>query len=352
MKIIRLIIAISILYSSSFVYAQNIDSENKQGGVKDAPSQPVRDPIDRPYQKDLLFQNTPVPLQPIDEEYIHYSALIWRVIDLREKINLPLYFPTEVKGNWKSFAQIIWDAVDSTENNTMPIRIYQDEYFDIPMSVSDFKGKFALDPVVMQLWLKDEFGNQVYDDETGEAISTGDTTYPQYASPKEILQYDIKELYYIDNQRSMLDVRIMGICPIFQKGGGSDMLDDVQEEIPTEGELSEGESEKTVEELQPVEEDMGEISVKRLVQVGWLYYPEFRPIMAKNEVFNLHNNANRRSYDDIFLQRHFSSFIRAEENVYDNREINMYIVNGLDQILEAEKIKHKIFAFEHDMWEY
>ncbi|MDX9890826.1 MAG: hypothetical protein RBT13_08365, partial [Bacteroidales bacterium] len=85
---------------------------------------------------------------------------------------------------------------------------------------------------------------------------------------------------------------------------------------------------------------------------GWLYYPEFRPVMVKTEVFNAHNNAQRRTYDDIFLQRHFSSFIRAEENVYDNREIFYYIVNGLDQILEAERIKNKIFAFEQEMWEY
>lgn len=351
MKKIRLIIAVSILCSISFVHAQNIDSENNQGGVKDAPSQPVRDPIDRPYQKDLLFQNTPVPLQAIDEEYIHFSALIWRVIDLREKINLPLYFPTEVKGNWKSFAQIIWDAVDSTENNTMPVRIYSTEYFDIPLSVSEFKGKFSLEPMTIQKWLTDEYGNQVFDEETGDPISIGDTTIAQYASPKEILQYDIKELYYVDNQRSMLDVRIMGICPILQKGA-SDIFGDVEEEEepPMEGEISEGEG--MTEGLDPVEEDMGEIVTTKLTPLGWLYYPEFRPIMAKNEVFNLHNNANRRSYDDIFIQRHFSSFIRAEENVYDNREINWYIVNGLDQILEAEKIKHKIFAFEHDMWEY
>ncbi|MDD3280529.1 MAG: gliding motility protein GldN [Bacteroidales bacterium] len=348
MKKLRLIITVSVFCSIALANAQNIDSENKQGGVQDAPT-PIRDPVDRPYEKDLLFQNAPVPLQPLDEEYIHYSALIWRVIDLREKINLPLYFPTEVKGNWKSFAQIIWETVDSTENNTMPVRVYSTEYFDIPLSNSEFKEKFSLEPITIQLWLKDEFGNQMFDEYTGDPISTGDTTIPQYASPREILQYDIKELYYVDNQRSMLDVRIMGICPILQKGA-SDMFEDIEEEPPMEGEFAEGEGEG--EGLEAYEEDMGEIITTKLTPLGWLYYPEFRPVMAKNEVFNLHNNANRRSYDDIFLQRHFSSFIRAEENVYDNREINWYIVNGLDQILEAEKIKHKIFAFEHDMWEY
>ncbi|OQA92013.1 MAG: hypothetical protein BWY27_00433 [Bacteroidetes bacterium ADurb.Bin234] len=372
MKKLGLIITASIICSTSFLFAQTIDSENKQSGVFESPDA-IRKPIDRTWEKDILRDNTPIPLQPIDEEYIHYAALIWRVIDLREKMNLPLYFPTETKGNWKSFARIIWEAVDSTENNPMPIRIYSTEYFDIPLSNAEFRGKFSIEPRIQPIWLTDEEGNQVFDEETGEPISIGDTTIMQFADPKDIMQYDIKEEYFVDNQRSMLDVRIMGICPILQKGG-TDLLGDEEEAPPAEetppteetppaedefadefaeDEYTEGElTEETPEPEPQVEEELPEVSGRKLAPIGWLYYPEFRPVMAKNEVFNTHNNANRRTYDDIFLQRHFSSFIRAEENVYDNREIFFYIVNGLDQILEAEKIKHKIFEYEHNMWEY
>lgn len=369
MKHLRLVITIIIVSCMATIHAQTIDSENKQqGGAFDAPGR-ARNPIDRPYEKKLLRDNTPVPLQPLDEEYIHYSSLFWRVIDLREKMNLPLYFPTEPKGNWKSFAKIIWDVVDSNENNPMPVRIYTTEYFDIPLSNEEFKSKFSIEPIVQLLWLTDpETGEQVFDEETGEPIAIGDTTIMQFADPKDIMQYDIKELYYVDNQRSMLDVRIMGICPVLQKGAVL-FEDDEEDNAPAmdappaedEGftdEYTDEYAEDTMEEEYPEEEapaeeeDLAELGSKKLAPIGWFYYPEFRPVMAVNEVFNPHNNANRRTYDDIFIQRRFSSFIRAEENVHDNREIFNYILNGLDQILEAEKIKNKIFTFEHDMWEY
>lgn len=340
------------------VHTQTIDSENNQRGAFDAP-EAIRKPIDRPYEKKLLKDNTPAPLQPLDEEYIHYASLFWRVIDLREKMNLPLYFPTETKGNWKSFARIIWEIVDSNESNPMPTRIYTTEYFDIPLSNEEFKSKFSIEPITQLLWLTDpETGEQVFDEETGEPISTGDTTIMQFADPKDIMQYDMKELYYVDNQRSMLDVRIMGICPVLQKGAADFGFDDEDDqpayEEPADDEFAydDFEDEGSPEEEYQEEEELPELGGTKLAPIGWFYYPEFRPVMAVNEVFNPHNNANRRTYDDIFLQRHFSSFIRAEENVYDNREIFHYILNGLDQILEAEKIKHKVFAFEHDMWEY
>jgi hypothetical protein len=47
----------------------------------------------------------------------------------------------------------------------------------------------------------------------------------------------------------------------------------------------------------------------------------------------------------------FGSYIYKEKNVYD-RQISDYMLNGIDQLLEAEKIKEDIFILEHDLWEY
>ena len=68
-------------------------------------------------------------------------------------------------------------------------------------------------------------------------------------------------------------------------------------------------------------------------------------------IFNLvKNNAERRTYDDIFWKRMFGSTITKESSVMD-RKINEYMV-GLDALLEAERIKTEIFNMEHDLWEY
>jgi len=97
---------------------------------------------------------------------------------------------------------------------------------------------------------------------------------------------------------------------------------------------------------------MPAMPTRRWREFGWIYYPEVRPTMATTEVFNTGNRGQNINYDDLFLQRRFASFIKAQENVQDNREINMYFLNGLDQALEADKIKEKIRTREHDMWEY
>ena len=48
--------------------------------------------------------------------------------------------------------------------------------------------------------------------------------------------------------------------------------------------------------------------------------------------------------------RFFSSYIYKESNVH-NRRLQDY-VQGVDLLLEADKIKQTIFNFEHDLWEY
>ena len=80
------------------------------------------------------------------------------------------------------------------------------------------------------------------------------------------------------------------------------------------------------------------------------FFPEARTLLAKYDVFNRQNPSERRSFDDIFWKRQFSSYIVKEENVYD-RSINEY-KKGMDALLESNRIKDDIIIFEHDLWEF
>jgi hypothetical protein len=82
----------------------------------------------------------------------------------------------------------------------------------------------------------------------------------------------------------------------------------------------------------------------------WIYFPEVRSILARQETVNRWNDAERRTYDDLFLKRFFSSYVYKESNVY-NRKISEYKV-GLDALLEAKDIHNQIDNFEQDLWEY
>ena len=87
-------------------------------------------------------------------------------------------------------------------------------------------------------------------------------------------------------------------------------------------------------------------------RVGYIYYNELRPFLAKQEVFNVKNNAQRLSYDDLITwKRDFSSLIYKESNVYD-RDIADYIANSRDQRIASEQITDKLRTFESDLWEF
>jgi gliding motility associated protien GldN len=140
-----------------------------------------------------------------------------------------------------------------------------------------------------------------------------DTVLQVKFNPLDVKMIRIKEEWFFDKQRSQMDVRILGICP-------------VRDSYTESGEYRGKEP------------------------MFWIYFPEARPLFAKSEVFNRFNDNERRTYDDVFWKRMFDSYIYKEQNVYD-RKIADY-ATGLDALLEAERIKGDLFKFEHDLWEF
>jgi len=82
----------------------------------------------------------------------------------------------------------------------------------------------------------------------------------------------------------------------------------------------------------------------------WVYYPEARQVLAREKVFTYGNDAAPITWEGLMEMRFFSSYIFKESNVHDRR-LSEY-VQGVDLLMEADKIKQTIFNFEHDLWEY
>ena len=143
---------------------------------------------------------------------------------------------------------------------------------------------------------------------------TYDTVVTKSFDPTAVKQLRVKEDWFFDKQRSVMDVRILGICPIL-------------DEYEADG-----------------------VTFKGVKPIFWIYFPDCRTVFAKAEVFNRFNDAERRTYEDVFFKRMFNSFIYKESNVYD-RKIGEY-AKGMDALLESERIKNDIFLYEHDLWEY
>jgi gliding motility associated protien GldN len=305
-----------MLLAVSFACAQEDDFDGS------TMEQPVRKPVEMPWEQVNVGDFAdPIAYPPVRQADVMYYWTIWRTIDLREKINHPLYFPTEVRGTWRSLGQTIFDAIDfdNIERTEGVLPLYSDEMCTFPYSREELPGILA-----------QTYTTADYDLETGEEIGTKEQILQFEA--KEIISYNLKEVWYFDKQYSTFRVQILEISPIIEyerPNTNTDIFDDEQ-----------GQDEEDVK---------ANMTKKR---VGYIYYNELRPFLAKQEVFNVKNNAARLSFDDLITwKRDFSSLIYKESNVYD-RDIEEYIANSRDQRIESERITDKLRNFEHDLWEF
>ncbi len=306
---------VMMLFAAGFVFAQD---DEVDGSTLE---QPVRTPVEMPWEQVNTGDFTePVAYAPVRQADVMYYWTVWRIIDLREKVNHPLYFPTEVRGTWRSLGQTIFDAIDMSnpEKTEGVLPVYSDEMCTLPYSRDELQGLISQVQTIDQI-----------DIESGEVIGTQELIL-QF-EPKEIINYRVKEVWYFDKQYSTFRVQILEIEPIIEyerPNNNSAYYDDE-------------------------EEDQEAVAAqKTLKRLGYIYYNELRPFLAKQEVFNVKNQAARISFDDLITwKRDFSSLIYKESNVYD-REISEYIANSRDQRLESERITDKLRQFENDLWEF
>jgi len=253
------------------------------------------------FKKTDIIQKKPMPLPSVREADVFWSKQLWRIIDLREKINLPLYYPTiEINGRMNLISLLL----DGIENGQLtPYDASLDDDFTAPMSFEQVKASFGAEATT----------EEKIDFDTGERTQV---VIQGEIRPNDIKQYLLKEEWYFDKQTSTLNVRIIGICPIREFTRPGDPAGEVQRQ-----------------------------------KLFWIYYPEARPLLSTNLVLNPYNSAQQVSFDDLFIKRTFNSYVVIQENVYNNRSVSAYLI-GKEAMLESKRIEDEIFNYEQDLWEY
>ncbi|MCO5231288.1 MAG: gliding motility protein GldN [Chitinophagales bacterium] len=289
------------LFPTAFgvVLAFNANAQQPTMQVVDATEAPSTDKTEQtelqvlPWIQEITGQRLVLDPDFVREADVFWRKDIWRVIDTREKMNLPFSYPK---------APLINILIDAVKSGEVPVFGANDDDFKNPINPDD------------ALAMTGSTSDTIYVPDAMNPDSLIPTVITKDFNFENVKQYRLKEVWYFNKQSSTMQVRILGIAPI---------MDDYSEEGVFRG-------------------------TKALF---WIFMPNLRNVLVKTEAFNPFPDGVRLTWDDIFTLRLFSSVIYKEDNVRDERVKDIW-EDPIDQLYESERIKEKIFNFEHDLWEF
>lgn len=246
----------------------------------------------------------------VDDRDILWSKTVWEIIDLDERVNFPLYYPTDTIGIGGDRRSLYHVLMKNIRNGNLT-EVYADSYFTEKRKLEDLSATLR----------KVDTTDLGY-----EQVNAGEQVSPEFINKRDITAADIEEfrikgIWYFDKRQGELKYRLLGIAPV---APDVNFIDD--------------------ESIDPGQNK---------VELFWVWYPAARQILHDAKVYNQRNSARPISFDMLLNARRFNGVIYKEENVHEDREISDYIFdNALFQLLEAQRIQEGIRDREQDMWAY
>lgn len=263
--------------------------------------------IGTPSAEDSLSPAKPIPYGYVSDRDILWKKDVWEFVDLDERVNFPLYYPTDtlnIGANRRSLYDVLVRGLKAGE-----IDAYRDSYFTEKIEYDDIT--YALSKVDT-LDVAFDFMNA----NPGEPLPEGFVVKTDIQSAN-IEGYKVRGVWYFDKRQGELKYRMVGIAPVSK-------------------------------DVNFLDEDEA-----TFVDLFWVFYPTAREMLHDYSAFNERNSATPINFDHLLNSRRFNAVIYKVENVYGDREIDDYIQdNALFQLLESDRIKEQIRDMEQDMWTY
>lgn len=259
-----------------------------------------------------IEQDNDAPLEYgyTDDRDILWSKTIWEVVDLDERVNFPLYYPTDTIGIGADRRSLYHVLMKNIKNGKLT-EVYTDSYFTEKRKFEDLRATLSKVDTTDLGYEQINAGEEL----SAEFINQRDLT------AADIEEYRIKGIWYFDKRQGELKYRLLGIAPV---APDVNFVDD--------------------ESVDPGENK---------VELFWVWYPAARQVLHEAKVYNQRNSARPITYDMLLNARRFNAVIYKEDNVHGDREIDDYVFdNALFQLLESKRIKEVIRDREQDMWAY
>ena len=236
-----------------------------------------------------------VPFIRFDD--IMWSTRHWEKINVREKINHPLYYPLKELSDRKSLYAIITDA--AIEEGRLDGFVFKDDMFMKPLSASELKTRMSIQ-------------NTYYVD--GDPNLGIDTIVNIPIDPATVVEYKIKSDWYFDKQRGEMRAQIIAICPVIVDS-----------------------------------EAFGDSKPRDLC---WIFYPALRNVLASQVAYNPSNNSRRITFDQLFQMRYFNAVVYKQDNVFDRTIADYSNYDRMFQLLESQRIREELRDYEGSLWQF
>lgn len=225
---------------------------------------------------------------------------VYRSLDLTQGSNAALYYPETPIVDRMNLYTMIFKLVASGE-----LEVYQfNEGQDIFTPEMKMKPEDMLER--LEIAYSKEGGYIVYDD---------------YSIPSnEALGYYVKEAWYFDHSNSVMDIKIVAICPVLYR----DALGDYGISLGSDAAIREPQF--------------------------WIPYENIRPYAARMPIMTSDiNNALNKTVDDYFRLRLYDGEIYKTTNMTNKVLIEMY--KTPEELKEAQdKIEQQLQDFEEGLW--
>ncbi|MDR1680038.1 MAG: gliding motility protein GldN [Prevotellaceae bacterium] len=243
---------------------------------------------------------TPIEYQSPRADDIYWQKVVYRVLDLREKMNYPLYYPEEPSNNGRALFSEIFTLIKDKKVPAFKFE-FADEKFTKANAIDfeeDILKKFEI-----------IYKAQVDPTTKVRTFEVEEADIPN----REVIKYFMKEVWFFDRNSSTFTVKIIAICPVLVTDRG--------------------------------------VGIQNF-PICWIPYDNLRPYFVQHEILITDkNNGARMSFDDLFIKRRFASNIYKESNI-QNRMILDYNGTQEDVKREQQRIKTDIINMEQDLWEY